>query len=204
MKVKICGIKTLEIAQEVVSAGADFMGFIFFPKSKRYILPQQAAKICLAVTGSNCARVGVFVNEDIQTVNAAADLCQLDYVQLHGSEDEAYARKIERPVIKAFRWGNDFQVERANAYPAEIILLDSFSKDLPGGTGQTFAWHEAAKETQKLTKPLLLAGGIKSSNFRQAEDLFHPFGIDVSGGLETHGEKSVQKICEFMMAVRRE
>ena len=124
-------------------------------------------------------------------------------MQLHGHESAAYARAVCRPVIKAFRWGDDFSAEKANEYPAEIILLDSFSKDAVGGTGQRFRWREAAEETVRLEKPLLVAGGIASGNVREAEEVFCPYGVDVSGSLEIEKRKSVERIREFMAVVQK-
>ena len=202
MKVKICGIRDLAAAKMAAACGADFIGFIFYPKSRRYIEPARAASICKRVRG--CYKVGVFVDESPAEVNRIAELCALDFVQLHGHEDAAYASRLRYPVIKAYRWGDGFQAAAANDYPADIILLDSFSKGLAGGTGQTFAWKEAASEAKLLARPLLIAGGIDKENAAEAAAIFQPFGIDVSGSLEVDGKKSLKKIREFMDAVRRE
>ncbi len=202
MKVKICGIRDLAAAKMAAACGADFIGFIFYPKSRRYVEPYQAAAICKQVLG--CYKVGVFVDESPAEVNRIAELCALDFVQLHGHENAAYAGKLHYPIIKAYRWGDGFQAAAANAYPADIILLDSFSKGMAGGTGQAFAWRDAAAEAGLLTKPLLVAGGIDKENAAEAAAIFQPFGIDVSGSLEIDGKKSLKKIQEFMNAVRRE
>ena len=201
MKVKICGIKDLATAKMAAACGADFIGFIFYPKSRRYITPVQAAAICQRVQG--CHKVGVFVDESPDEVNRIATFCALDFVQLHGHESTSYAHKLHHPIIKAYRWGDGFQAETANAYPAQIILLDSYSKGLAGGTGRAFAWQEAAAKTKLLTKPLLIAGGIDKENAVEAEKIFQPFGVDVSGSLEINGKKSLTKIREFMNAIRR-
>ena len=112
------------------------------------------------------------------------------------------ARMAERPVIKAYRYGDDFDAEGANAYPAEIILVDSYVRGAAGGTGQTFRWQEAVQEIARVTKPVLIAGGITAANVGEVMDTFQPFGIDVSGGLEEDGVKSEAKIAAFMAAVR--
>ena len=112
------------------------------------------------------------------------------------------ARMAERPVIKAYRYGDDFDTETANAYPAEIILVDSYVKGAAGGTGQTFRWQEAAQEIARVTKPVLIAGGITAANVGEVMDTFQQFRIDVSGGLEEDGVKSEAKIAAFMAAVR--
>ena len=201
MKVKICGLRTEEAVLAAEDAGADFLGFIFYEKSHRHVLPEEVRGLTKHVRRAK--RVGVFVDAPLDAVNAAADFCSLDFVQLHGHESAAYARAVCCPVIKAFRWGDDFSAEKANEYPAEIILLDSFSKDAVGGTGQRFRWREAAEETARLEKPLLVAGGIASGNVRKAEEVFRPYGVDVSGSLEIEKRKSVERIREFMAVVQK-
>ena len=201
MKVKICGLRTEEAVFAAEDAGADFLGFIFYEKSHRHILPEEVRGLTKHV--QRAKKVGVFVDEPLDEVNAAAGFCSLDFVQLHGHESAAYARAVCRPVIKAFRWGDDFSAEEANDYPAEIILLDSFSKDAVGGTGQRFRWREAAEETARLEKPLLVAGGIASGNVREAEEVFRPYGVDVSGSLEIEKRKSIERIREFMAVVQK-
>ena len=201
MEIKICGMKSLEAAKAAEEAGAGFLGFVFHAPSHRNVPPALAASICREVKA--CKTVGVFVDEALDRVNEIARWCNFDYVQLHGHEDAAYARRVERPVIKAFRWGDDFQAEAANKYPAEIILLDSYSKHMAGGTGRSFAWQEAARAVKELEKPLFIAGGITAENAREAADIFHPYGLDVSGSLEENGEKSPKKIRQFMEAAVR-
>lgn len=200
LKIKMCGMKDLASAQAAEAAGVDFIGFIFYPPSHRNISLEQARNISQAL--QQVKKVGVFVDERPEYVNETAAFCGLDYVQLHGHESAAYAAKIQRPIIKAYRWGDDFSVAEANRYPAEIILLDSYHKKLAGGTGMTFAWREAAQETAKLQKPLLVAGGISRENAWQAVRIFQPYGLDVSGSLEIDGEKSTEKIHAFMDSMR--
>ncbi len=202
MKVKICGIRDVTTAKMAVACGAAFIGFIFYPPSRRYIEPEKVAAIAAQI--KDCWKVGVFVDEDAAVVNRIAALCGLDFVQLHGHEDAVYARRIHCAIIKAYRWGDGFSAREANDYPAEYILLDSFTKGMAGGTGCTFAWQEAAKETKLLQKPLLIAGGIAKENVLQAQEIFQPFGVDVSGSLEVEGKKSFKKIQAFMDTVRRE
>lgn len=200
IKVKVCGIKTVEAARAAVDCGASFIGFIFFDKSHRYIDPRGAADIAGSVEGAKT--VGVFVDERVDVINSIADRVGLDYVQLHGNESADCALKIERPIIKAWRFGDNFSIEAANDYPCEMILLDSYVKGQAGGTGQIFNWTAAARLTVGLTKPLLIAGGITSENVSTAIEMFRPFGVDVSGSLEVDGEKSVEMIKKFFRAVR--
>ena len=199
MRVKMCGMQTLAAARAAEAAGADYIGFIFAQGSRRYAAPETAHEIAREM--QRVKKVGVFVDAPMAEVNQIADAVGLDYVQLHGHETAEMARMAERPVIKAYRYGDDFDAETANVYPAEIILVDSYVKGAAGGTGLTFHWQEAAREIARVTKPVLIAGGITAANVREAVETFHPFGIDVSGGLEEDGVKSKAKITAFMEAV---
>ena len=131
LKIKICGIRTEEAAEAASSNGAAFIGFIFFDRSRRYIAPTDAARISKKFP--SIKKVGVFVDERSDVVNSIADRVGLDYVQLHGSETSEYAATIERPIIKAWRFGDNFDVQSANEFPCEIVLLDSFVKGQAGG-----------------------------------------------------------------------
>ena len=199
MRVKMCGMQTLAAARAAEAAGADYIGFIFAQGSRRYVAPETAHEVAREM--QRVKKVGVFVDAPMAEVNQIADAVGLDYVQLHGHETAEIARMAERPVIKAYRYGDDFDAETANVYPAEIILVDSYVKGAAGGTGLTFHWQEAAREIARVTKPVLIAGGITAANVREAVETFHPFGIDVSGGLEEDGVKSKAKITAFMAAV---
>jgi phosphoribosylanthranilate isomerase len=199
MKVKICGIRTLAAARAAEAAGADFIGFVFAP-GRRHIEPAEAAVICRSVRHS--AKVGVFVDENWQEVNRIAALCGLDFVQLHGGESEAYAKQILVPVIKAFRWGDDFSLAAANHYPARYILLDSFTRGMAGGTGKSFDWQNAAAAIREIQKPVFIAGGISAANVHEVRKALQPFGVDASGSLEIKGNKSAALMKEFVLAVR--
>lgn len=201
MRVKMCGMKTVSAALAAEEAGADYIGFVFAEKSRRFVAPKAAQEIARELR--HAQKVGVFVDAPMDEVNAIAALVGLDYVQLHGHETAETARGSERPVIKAYRYGDDFDVDAASKYPAEIILVDSYLQGAAGGTGTVFAWQEAAREIARITKPVLIAGGITAEKVGEAAVIFHPFGVDVSGGLEEQGEKSEEKIRAFMEAVRR-
>ena len=201
MRVKMCGMKTVSAALAAEEADADYIGFVFAEKSRRFIAPKAAQEIARELR--HAQKVGVCVDAPMDEVNAIAALVGLDYVQLHGHETAETARGSERPVIKAYRYGDDFDVDAANKYPAEIILVDSYLQGAAGGTGTVFAWQEAAREIARITKPVLIAGGITAENVGEAAVIFHPFGVAVSGGLEEQGEKSEEKIRAFMEAVRR-
>ena len=200
MRVKMCGMKTVSAALAAEEAGADYIGFVFAEKSRRFVAPKAAQEIVRELR--HAQKVGVFVDAPMDEVNAIAALVGLDYVQLHGHETAETARGSERPVIKAYRYGDDFDADAANVYPAEMILVDSYVQGAAGGTGTAFHWQDAAREIARVTKPVLIAGGITAENVGEAAAIFQPFGVDVSGGLEKDGEKSEEKIRVFMEVVR--
>ena len=189
MKAKLCGMKTREAAEAAEAAGADLVGFIFWAKSRRAVTPEQATAIGASLRRAK--KVGVFVDAPVARVNEIAAACKLDFVQLHGHEDADYARQVRAPVIKAYRFGDGFDARAAAAFP--------------GGTGRRFAWREAAEavRTAGIRERLLVAGGVAAENLPELYETFHPYGVDVSGSLEVHGEKSIGKIKEFMQAVQR-
>ena len=172
MRVKMCGMKTLAAARAAEAAGADYIGFIFAKGRRRYITPEAAREIVREM--SRVKTVGVFVDAPMNEVNEIAAFVGLDYVQLHGHESAEVAWQAEHPVIKAYRYGDDFGVEEANAYPAEIILVDSYVRGAAGGTGTVFPWEEAAQEIARVRKPVLIAGGITAENAGKAMAMFRP------------------------------
>ena len=200
MKVKICGIKSLLAAKVAEEAGADFIGFVFWPESRRFIAPEHAAVIAGQL--QQAWKTGVFVDDDIADVNDIVREVHLDFVQLHGHENAAYARKVQCPVIKAYRYHEAFSAEEANEFPAEIILIDAYRPGVPGGTGEAFDWRAAAEEVKKIKKPVLIAGGIRIDNVHEVRKIFRPYGVDVSGSLEENGEKSISRMRAFMRHVR--
>lgn len=189
----------MEAAQSAQAAGADMIGFIF-AASKRRIEPEQAATISKAVPA--VAKVGVFVDESVAIVNQIADLCHLDYVQLHGQESLAYCRQIKRPVIKAFQVTKQCGYQQINEFKVEYALLDSYIPGQKGGTGIAFDWHAAKETCGKISLPVLVAGGLTAENVRQAVLTLSPAGVDVSGGVETNGVKDTAKIRQFIQAAR--
>ena len=201
MRVKMCGMRTIAAACAAEEAGADYIGFIFAEKSSRYVTPETARAIVRAL--HRVRTVGVFVDAPMDEVNQIAAFVGLDYVQLHGHEPAEMAKESQYPVIKAYRYGDDFDADAASAYPAEMILVDSYVQGAAGGTGTAFHWQDAAREIARVTKPVLIAGGITAENVGEAAAIFQPFGVDVSGGLEKDGEKSEEKIRVFMEVVRK-
>lgn len=199
MIIKICGIKTLAAAKAVQEHGADLLGFVFAP-SRRYIDPEEAARISRSIPEIN--KVGVFVDSPLDEVQRIAKLCQLKYVQLHGSESPEYCQAVGVPVIKAFRTHPGLTAEEVNQFPAAYILLDSYVPGQVGGTGQTMDWQSIRRRFAAVRSPLLLAGGLTAANVITAITVFKPDGVDVSGGVETDGSKDIAKIKEFIQTVR--
>ncbi len=159
-----------------------------------------ARKIAGEVPG--IGKVGVFVNAALPDVQDIARECRLDYVQLHGEETADYCAAVDLPVIKAVRADPNLNFAALNRCPAEWILLDSFRQGQFGGTGLPFDWAGMGKLRALLSKPLMIAGGLDSGNVQAALDMLTPDGVDVSGGVETDGEKDPEKIERFIRAVR--
>ncbi|MBP2628768.1 MAG: trpF [Firmicutes bacterium] len=143
------------------------------------------------------------MNAPLKTVQDIAKRCKLDFVQLHGDESPEYCRLVKVPVIKAVRVGANFDPLFLSAYDVEWILFDSFVPGQQGGTGITFDWQQAQILRQQIKTPLFVAGGLTAENVGEAARILSPEGIDVSGGIETNGEKDHEKIKQFLIAARR-
>jgi phosphoribosylanthranilate isomerase len=190
----------VEIAQVAKDAGADLIGFVF-AESKRRIAVKKAVEIGQQVKG--ISKVGVFVNRPLNEVQEIAQCCQLDFVQLHGEETPDYCQSVGRPVIKAFRAGCDFSIEKCKEYSVDWILLDSFTPGQCGGTGITFDWQSMRSFVSQLPIPVMAAGGLTPENIGEAIFTLSPKGVDVSGGVETNGKKDAGKIRNFIIAARQ-
>jgi phosphoribosylanthranilate isomerase len=191
MKVKICGITSIDDALTACDYGADAIGFVFYKKSPRYITPENAIKIVekLPVFVST---VGVFVNESIQYINDVINSTGIDYVQLHGDEPIETVLKFGRKGIKAFRIKDALSIEEINKSGLNLVLLDSYS-ELYGGSGRNFDHTLLSRLSPDLK--FILSGGINPDNVCSLIELYHPYGIDVSSGVEiTPGKKSKEKI----------
>ena len=197
IRVKICGITNLEDAQAAVDAGADALGFVFYPPSPRHVSPVRAVQI-IQTLPPFVTTVGLFVDVAIDTVNDAAIRCGLDRIQLHGRETPAFCRQVKQPVIKAFRIKSAESLARLSSYKVSAYLLDAYVEGaLPGGTGASFAWELAARA--KPYGPVILAGGLTPANVETAIAQTCPYGVDVSTGVEcAPGIKDHRKVREFI------
>lgn len=204
VKVKVCGITNQADALAAIEAGADALGFNFYARSPRYIAPEEAREIISELPPTVVLCVGVFVNEErAATVARMAELSGVAAVQLHGDESPEYCTELsERRIIKALRVGKDFAPEQATAYRAESILLDAFSANARGGTGETFDW-ELARRTREVVAQLYLAGGLTVENVADAIAAVRPYAVDVCSGVElAPGRKDALRVRAFVSAVR--
>jgi len=204
IKVKVCGITNAEDALAAIEAGADALGFIFYEKSPRYVVPAVAANI-IAGLPPLVTPVGVFVNEGLATVRSIMETCRLAMVQLHGDENVSYCRELARPAMKALRLKDRGSLLALAEYQGRGgvrgFVLDTFSELAYGGTGQITDWGLAA-DVAKST-PILLAGGLTPENVTEAIRIVRPYGVDVSSGVESApGKKDNAKMRAFVDAVR--
>jgi phosphoribosylanthranilate isomerase len=183
MLVKICGITSMQDAEAAIEAGAGSLGFVFWPKSPRFIDPHRARAI-VASLPPFVVPVGVFVNQPAAHVKGVASLVRLGAVQLHGDEDVLYVAGMDRPVIKAVSLGRpEDEEDRIDSWPRRTtLLLDVHDPVSRGGTGRTIDWSAAAPVAAR--RRTLLAGGLTPENVAEAVALVQPFGIDVSSGVE--------------------
>jgi len=200
-KVKICGITNLADAQAAAGAGADALGFNFYDKSPRRISLHQASEISRQLAPF-IMRVGVFVNAPEDLVLRAIRECGLTLLQFHGDEPPEFCAQFGLMSMKAFRVRGPETLKEIPQYQTDAWLLDAFSSATFGGTGEPFNW-DLAVEAQKLGKPIFLAGGLTPANVAEAIRKVHPFGVDVSSGVESApGRKDPAKIKAFLAAVR--
>jgi phosphoribosylanthranilate isomerase len=210
VKIKICGVRTLDEALIAVEHGADYLGFNFWDRSPRYLEPRKAATIASGLDES-ISTVGVFVNESIVRIGELAREIGLRFVQLHGDESPEYYSELESRltasgcttgIIKAFRAGVEFDPHQVVDYPGSIALLDAKVDGRYGGTGRVFDW-EVAIETKNYA-PVMLAGGLNVDNIADAIGKVRPFAVDVCSGVEAEpGRKDPDRLREFLAAARR-
>lgn len=204
MKIKICGITNTEDADIAVRAGADALGFVMYRKSPRWVEPTVARSIIAGLPPFVLA-VGVFVNEDAERVRALTDECGFALAQLHGDESAMYCQNLGRPALKALRLKDRATLLALAEFRGRAnvrgVLIDAFSDQAYGGTGQPVDWtlaQEAARST-----PIILAGGLNPANVADAIRMVRPYGVDVSSGVEqSPGKKDPDKVQAFIEAAR--
>lgn len=197
-KIKICGLRR---SQDIMMANRykpDFAGFIIdFPKSHRSVMPEEVTKLGSLLT-EEIPIVGVFVDQPVEKVISLLKDGTIDIAQLHGNESPEYIKQVQDAtgcgVIKAFEVKSEADIDKACKSPADYLLLDQGK-----GGGETFDWS-LIKE--RLDKPWFLAGGLTVENLRQAIDTVHPWGVDISSGVETDGVKDEEKIQQVIRIVR--
>ena len=197
VKVKICGITNLDDALAAVDSGADALGFVFFKKSPRYISPSNA-KAIIKKLSPFISTVGVFVNEDKKNMEKIAAHTRINIIQLHGDETPK-ACNLSKPVIKAIRVKSIDNLEIISKYKDKVsaFLLDTYTPEIFGGTGQIFNW-DIAIEAKQFGR-IILAGGLTPENIGQAIRRVHPYAVDVSSGVEAEkGKKDHAKLRLFI------
>jgi len=200
-EIKICGITNVEDGLAAASAGADALGFVFHPASPRYVAPGRAREIIAALPPTVCS-VGVFVNLAAVEVLQIAELCGLDFIQLHGAETPEYCRRFPRGrVIKALSIRSEGEFAVMADYPVRAFLVDAHDPVRFGGTGKTCDWNLAREAAAR--HPLILAGGLNEENVAAALKAVHPLAVDISSGVEVKpGRKDHEKTRSVIAAVR--
>ena len=191
IKVKICGLSTKEAVKTAVSAGADYIGFVFAP-SKRQVTLEQAAELAKIIP-SNIRKVGVFVSPSRVELLEAVDKVGLDFVQVHGQVVDKLFENLPCGSIQAVQVDENGHVPNSQA---DYLLFDAPI----AGSGQTFDWGQL--DTTELAQPFFIAGGLNEDNVARAIQHFSPFAVDVSSGVETDGQKDHEKIRRFIERVK--
>ena len=208
-KVKICGLTRIEDIQCANKIRPDYIGMVFYPKSKRAVTLEQAASLKAALNKSIKA-VGVFVDGKISFIAQLAQAGTIDVIQLHGDEDEAYIEQLRQqvaplgvPIIKAIRVQGEESLQNLGQYPVDFFLFDTYKPGLYGGTGERF---NLELEQVKIPKPYFIAGGLDAGNVAQVvAENSQAYAVDVSGGVEDSatGLKDAQKMADFVAQVKQ-
>ena len=200
VKVKICGITNYRDAIAAVNMGADLLGFNFYPKSPRYVPLEKAAKI-ISRLPAFVNVVGVFVNTSFEQIEDTVNQCQLNWIQLHGDESPEFCQSflsLNVRTIKALRVKDQSDIQQADNYFTDAVLLDAFDPKKYGGTGLTFDWNIVGH----MVKRIFLAGGINPDNAASAVAL-GVYGIDVCSGIEARpGKKDHRKMKKLFENIR--
>ena len=194
-KIKMCGIRRPEDISFANAVRPDYIGYVLYEKSKRYVTPSAAVRLS-SMLDDSIVIVGVFVDAPADEVITLYKSGTIGIAQLHGSEDDNYIMQMKNagvPTIKAFIIRSEEDIERAEKCPADMILLDSGM-----GSGCKFDHSLVAK----IRRPYFLAGGLSPDNAAEAVEALHPYAVDASSGLETDGFKDLQKMRLFAERVR--
>ncbi len=199
MIAKVCGMTRLTDALHAVQHGANAVGFVFWPRSPRYVDPQRAAEIIDELPGT-VTPVGVFVNQSVDEISRVAAIARITAIQLHGDEPAAYAEALGWPVWRAVALQH--ADDTLPAWPASTtIVLDAHDPVRRGGTGTTIDWRAAARVAA--TRRVILAGGLTPDNVQDAIETVRPIGVDVSSGVEeAPGIKNLEKVARFLERAR--
>lgn len=197
-KVKLCGLSRESDIAAVNKLKPDLVGFVFAKKSKRYVSPEQAEHL-KSLLAPGILAAGVFVNEPVEAAAELLDRGVIDVAQLHGSEDDDYIARLRaltgKPIFRAFKVKSEADLPAIENCAADLVLLDSGA-----GTGKTFDWSLV----RSVQRPYFLAGGLDPDNVADAIAALHPYGVDVSSGIETDGVKDESKMAAFVAAARKE
>ena len=200
-KVKFCGITNINDAISASDLGADALGFVFYPKSSRFISPKKASEIIHKLPPF-ISTVGLFVNQSKLDVEEAIKTCPLNLLQFHGDEDELFCNQFNFPYIKAISMKPDVNLLKCidDFDSAKALLLDSYSEDTRGGSGMVFDWKSIPLNTPK---PFIVAGGLNPNNVKSLLELIDLYGVDVSSGIESgKGLKDYQLMKDFILGVK--
>lgn len=201
VKIKICGLTREEDYNYALKLGVDFTGFIFYEKSPRHIDKEAAARIIANNPQNNNQKVGVFVNEKIERIHEIYRHTNLDIIQLHGDESPQYCQDLGLPYWKVIRVKNEHSLDLIEQYDCEVILLDTFSEDLYGGTGIAFSRKIAGKSIET-GKKIVISGGVSFTNIDSILELL-PYAVDINSSIEDRpGEKNLNKMEEIVAKIK--
>ncbi len=197
-RIKLCGLSRPADIKIVNSLCPEYIGFVFYEKSSRYVTPEKAGEL-KSLLSDRIKAVGVFVDEPLEKVVDLFDKGIIDIAQLHGNEDDEHIKKLrelsKRPVIKAFRIKSKEDIKKAEGSLADFILLDSGQ-----GSGEAFDWELL----RDIKRDYFLAGGLDPYNVKDALRILHPYAVDVSSGIEKDHIKDERLMAAFVSAVRKE